>query len=73
MEGFICLSVFSFWDDDLSKYQWIFTKLSVCIDIVEIWFGIDRVIFSSYNSGLVLSFHFFIFQVLVSASQKKLD
>ena len=27
-------------DDNLSKCQWIFTKLSVCIDIVEIWFGI---------------------------------
>ena len=34
------LSVFSFPDDNLSKGQWIFTKLGVCIDIVEIWFGI---------------------------------
>ena len=33
-------SVFSFPDDNLSKCQWIFTKLGVCIDIVEIWFGI---------------------------------
>ena len=37
----VCLSyvrpsVFSFPDDNLSKYQWIFTKLGVCIDIVEI-------------------------------------
>ena len=24
----------------LSKYQWIFAKLGVCIDIVEIWFRI---------------------------------
>ena len=31
---------FSFLDDKLSKHQWIFTKLGVCIDIVEIWFGI---------------------------------
>ena len=23
-----------------SKHQWIFTKLGVCIDIVDIWFGI---------------------------------
>ena len=40
----ICLSIhpsiFSFLDDNLSKCQWIFTKLDVCIDIVEIWFGI---------------------------------
>ena len=31
-------SDFSFPDDNLNK--WIFTKLGVCIDIVEIWFGI---------------------------------
>ena len=44
----------SFLDDILSKFQWIFTKLGMCIDIAEIWFGIvhgqilsifDRVIF----------------------------
>ena len=27
-------------DDNLSKHQWIFTKLGMCIDIVKIWFGI---------------------------------
>ena len=27
-------------DDNFSKYQWIFTKLGMCIDIVKIWFGI---------------------------------
>ena len=32
--------IFSFPDDNLSKHQWIFTKLGVCIDIKEIWFGI---------------------------------
>ena len=31
---------FSFPDDNLSKHKWIFTKLGVCIDFVEIWFGI---------------------------------
>ena len=31
---------FSFPDDNLSKQQWIFTKLGMCIDIMEIWFGI---------------------------------
>ena len=30
----------SFPDDNLSKHQWIFTKLGMCIDIVEIWFGV---------------------------------
>ena len=33
-------SVFSFPDDRFSKYQWIFTKLCACIDIVETCFGI---------------------------------
>ena len=31
---------FLFLDDNLSKHQWIFMKLGMCIDIVEIWFGI---------------------------------
>ena len=37
----MCLSIrrpsirFSFPDDNLSKHQWIFTKLGMCIDIVE--------------------------------------
>ena len=35
-----CQSVFSFPDHNLSKCQWSFTKLSVYINIVEIWFGI---------------------------------
>ena len=34
------MSIFSFLDENLSKYQWIFTKLGVCIDIVKIGFGI---------------------------------
>ena len=32
--------IFSFPDDNSSKRQWIFTKLGMCIDIVDIWFGI---------------------------------
>ena len=37
----MCLSVcISFPDDNLRKRQWIFTKLGMCIDIVEMWFGI---------------------------------
>ena len=31
------LSVFP--DDNLSKHQWIFTKLGMCIDIEEVWFA----------------------------------
>ena len=44
----VCLSIcqsyvhpfFLFLDDNLSKHKWIFTKLGMCIDIVEICFGI---------------------------------
>ena len=37
----VCPSVrFSLPDDNLSKHQWIFTKLSMCIDIVEICLGL---------------------------------
>ena len=36
----IHLSVFSFLEDNFSKCQWSFTKFDMCIDIVEIWFGI---------------------------------
>ena len=28
--------IFPFPDDNLNKFQWIFTKLDMCIDIVEI-------------------------------------
>ena len=34
------LSIFSFPDNNLGKYQWIFTKLGVCIDTVEIRLGL---------------------------------
>ena len=40
----------SFLDDNLSKHQWIFTKLGMCIDIVEIWFEIaDGQILSNFD------------------------
>ena len=32
--------IFLFSDDNLSKYQSIFTDLDMCIDIMETWFGI---------------------------------
>ena len=56
------LSVFSFPDDNLSKYHWISTKLGVCIDIV-VWFGIGNGQISSifdktYLPMTHLYFHF---------------
>ena len=45
-------SVFSFPDDILRKCQWIFTKLCVCIDIVETWFEIADGKFRQYLTEL---------------------
>ena len=56
--------VFLFPGDNLRKHQSIFTKLGICIDIIEIWFGIDHFlteICPPYDSGGILSFHVFIF------------
>ena len=44
--------VLSFLDDILSNYQWIFTKLYICIDIVEVWFGIANGKFLSFSTEL---------------------
>ena len=39
-------------DENFSKYQWLFTKLGVCIDIVKIDFGIsDGQISSIFDMG----------------------
>ena len=47
------MSVFSFPDDNFRKYQYAFTKLGVCIDIVKTWFGIaDGKISSVFDSYL---------------------
>ena len=52
---------FSFSDDNLSKYQWIFTKLGMCIDIMEIWFGIANEQISSKFYGVICPRHTNIF------------
>ena len=55
----VCLSVvypsirFSFLVDNLSKHQWIFTNLGMCIDIVEIWFHIANGQISSNFYGVI--------------------
>ena len=43
---------FSLPDDNLSKHQWIFTKLGMCIDILKIWFGIANGQISSFFTEL---------------------
>ena len=67
------MSIFSFMVIYMSEYQWIFTKLGMCIDILEIWSGIangqilsifDSVVSPPHESIGVLSFH--VFYVLLS-------
>ena len=49
--------LYSFPDDNLSKHQWIFTKLGMCIDIVEVWFGIaNGQILTSVGDTPIFSF-----------------
>ena len=47
------MSVFSFPDDNFSKYQSIFTKLGLCIDIVEVCFGIANGLISCIFDGVI--------------------
>ena len=53
--------IFSFPDGNLSKHQWIFTKLGMCIDIVEICFGIANGQISSIFDGVICPRHAHIF------------
>ena len=53
--------LFLFRDDKLSKLQWIFTKFGMCIDIVEIWFGIANGQISSNFEGVICPRHAHIF------------
>ena len=46
------MPVFPFSDENLIKYQSIFTKLPMCIDIVEIWFGLLMVKFRQFLTKL---------------------
>ena len=53
--------IFSFPDDNLSKHQWIFTTLGMCIDTEEIWFGIANGQISSNFEGVICPRHAYIF------------
>ena len=53
--------IFSFPDDNLSKTQGISTKLAICIDIKEIWFGIANGQISSIFYGVICLRHAHIF------------
>ena len=53
--------IFSFLDGNLSKKQGILTKLAICIDIKEIWFGIANGQISSNFYGVICPRHAHIF------------
>ena len=46
------MSIFSFTDDNFSKYQWIIAKLVVCIDIMMICLGLLMGKFCQFLTGL---------------------
>ena len=45
---------FSFLDDNLSKHQWIFSKLGMCIDIVDLFVCVE-VLQPSQPNGVMSS------------------
>ena len=58
----VCPSVrFLFPDDNLSKHQGIFSEIGMCIDIVEIWFGIANGQILSIFDGVICPRHAHIF------------
>ena len=50
-----------FLDDNLSKHQWIFTKLGMCIDIVAFWFGFANGKILAYFNGVTCLRQAYIF------------
>ena len=77
-QSYLFLSIFLYLDDKFSKYRyyWIFTKPGMCIDIVEIWFGIangqissifDRGISLSHNGGGYYHFTFLFIYIFLLA------
>ena len=53
--------IFSFLGNNLSKRQWIFTKLGMCIDTVKIWIGFANGQISSNFDGVICPRHAHIF------------
>ena len=55
------MPIFLFPDDNLSKHEYIFTKLGMCFDIVKIWFGIANGQVLSNFDGVICPRHAHIF------------
>ena len=51
----------SFPEGNLSTFQFVFTKLGMCIDIVEFWFAIANGQISSNFDGVICRRHAHIF------------
>ena len=60
------LPIFLFLDDNLSKRKWIFSKLGMCIVVVEIWFWIANGQISSNCDRVICPrhAHFFVFRMI---------
>ena len=56
------MPIFLFPDDNFRKSQWLFTKLGMCIDIVEIWIGIanGQILVRFWRSYLQRHAHIFV-------------
>ena len=68
--SYVSLSVFLFWDDNLSTFQWIFTKLGKCTDSVEVWSGIaNEQISSIFDCYLPETHLYFCFQMILNQCQ----
>ena len=55
------MSVFSFPDNKFNKYRWIFMKLGMCLDVVQIWFGIANGQISSIFDRVICQWHIHVF------------
>ena len=63
--SFMCPSIFSFLDDNLSKYQWSSTKLGMCTNIVESWFVIVQLLTELMaHHTMVVGYYCFMFLFL---------
>ena len=60
------MSAFLFSDDNLKTFKWISTKLGMCIDIVEILFGIaNGQISSMFTAFFAVTRPYFCFRTII--------
>ena len=57
--------VFSFLGNNFSKYQWIFTKLGMCINIMKNWFGVANGQISSFLTVVCIVCFFIIITIII--------